>query len=114
MSEGLPIRSFYRVAKHPVPREEDYRTQRSFRGEPPPGLSEEERWCWDAFSAFDSEAGARRQGKRIKPLGTFIVRYDIVAGSGVEWRKTFGPGHYSLKGTRVELHRCLADYTAKV
>jgi hypothetical protein len=42
------------------------------------------------------------------------VRYDIPPGTGIEWRKTFDPGHYDLKGDKTELHRYLADFDAEV
>ena len=108
------VRSFYRVAKTYPSTDVDYRTQRDFRGDPPSGLTDEQLWSWDAYSAFGSEAGARRQGRRYPRLGTHIVRYDIPAASGIEWRKTFGPGHYDLKGDKAALHRYLADFDVEV
>lgn len=114
MAADQPVRSFYRIAKRFPPTVEDYRTQRDFRGESGSGLSEEELWSWDAYSAFDTEDGARRQGRRIRRLGTHIVRYDIPVNAGIEWRKSFGPGHYGLKGDKAELHRYLSDFHAVV
>jgi len=108
------VRSFYRVAKSFPPTDQDDRTQRDFRGEPGAHLTEEELWRWDAYSAFDTEQGARRQARRIKRLESYIVRYDIPEGSGIAWRKTFGPGHYDLKGDKTELHSYLADFHAEV
>ena len=108
------MRSFFRVAKYVPPIAEDYRTQRDFRGEPDPNLTEEEQWSWDAYSAFDTEEGARRQGRRIRRLGTHIVRYDIPDGSGIEVRQTFRVGHFDRRGDTDELHRYLADFHAEV
>ena len=107
MSDERRVRSFFRVAKSYPPTDADYRTQRDLRGDPPPDLTEEELWSWDAFSAFDTEADARRRGRRFRRLGTHVVRYDIPAGSGIEWSKTFAPGHFDLKGDQTELHRYL-------
>jgi hypothetical protein len=114
MAEGRRFRSFYRIAKSVPPTDADYRTQRDFRGDPPTDSSEEELWSWDAYSSFDTEAGARRQGRRIPRLGRYIVRYDILDGNGIEIRQTFGPGHYDLRGTKEELHRYLSDFVAEV
>jgi hypothetical protein len=74
MVEGRRVRSFYRLAKSYPPTDADYHTQRDFRGPPPLDSSEEELWSWDAYSAYDTEDGARRQGRRIPRLGWYIVR----------------------------------------
>jgi hypothetical protein len=114
LSRAPNIRSFFRVARSYPPTAEDYRTQRDFRGDPSADLTDEERFSWDAYSAFDTEDGARRQGRRIRRLGTHIVRYDIPDGAGIEIRQTFGPGHYDLKGSTEELRGYLADFHAEV
>jgi hypothetical protein len=114
VANGRGDRSFFRLAKSYPPSDADYRTQRDFRGDPPPDSSEEELWSWDAYSAYDTEDGARQQGRRIPRLGKFVVRYDIPADSGIAIRKTFGPGHYGLRGDKEERHSYLADFVAEV
>ena len=40
-------------------------------------------------------------------IGRFIVRYDSPAGIGITIRKTFGPGHSTIKGDKDVMKRCL-------
>lgn len=108
------VRSFYRIARVFPPADEEYWTLQERRGDPPENASGEVRRSWDALSAFDSEAGARRVARARSRLGTLIVRYDIPEGAAVTWEKTLGPGHYDLRGDVVEFKTYLADVVVDV
>jgi hypothetical protein len=108
------IRRFYRVVKSYPPTEDDDRTRKDRQGDPPEHVPDAVRRSWDALSAFDSEEGARRQGKRFPRLGRFIVRYDIPPDAGITYEQTLGPGHYDLRGDMTELHGYLADIVTEV
>lgn len=107
-------RSFYRVARRFPPADEECLTLQERQGPPPATASDEVKRSWNALSAFDSEAGARRVAKRRPRLGPLIVRYDIPGDAGIDWEKTLGPGHFSLRGPKEELKRCLSDFVASV
>lgn len=116
MSAQRIIASFYRVAKAYPPGDDEYRTARDKGLHPPDELTATELRAFnDGYSFYDSEDGARGQAKKRKgKLGTYIVRYDIPEGSGIEWEKTLGPGHYTLFGSKEELKRYLAAFVAIV
>jgi hypothetical protein len=103
------VRSFFRVSQTCPPGEDDDRTQRMLRGDPPLDATDDVIWTWDACSALDSEEGARTTARRYPRLGRYIVRADVPENVGIEWRKTYGPGHYFLKGDKAVLHSFLAD-----
>ncbi len=108
------VLTFYRVTKSHPPSDRDYVTRYERLGEPPADLPEEVRASWCAFSAFDTEEGAREQAKQVRGLGKYIVRYDIPEGAGIRCQQTLGPGHYDLWGDTEELKRYLTGFVANV
>ncbi len=108
--------SFYRVAKRFPPGDDEYLTRRDKGRQPRPNATSEEVRTWNALSAFATEEGVRRAGRRYpEQLGRLIVRYDIPERSSLRWEPTFGPGHYSLWGDFQELKRYLVlDFQATI
>jgi hypothetical protein len=115
VSERGPVRSFFRIAKTYPPGDGEYLTTQDRRGPPSAGLCSEQREVWDAYSAFDSLEAAIEKVRDLGGLrGWLVVRYDIPPGAAIRWKKTFGPGHYSLWGDKEELKRCLTDIVVQV
>jgi hypothetical protein len=67
---GRTVYTFYRVTKTNPPTDRDYVTRFERLGEPPEDLPEEVRESWYAYSAFDSEDGAREQARQVRGLGS--------------------------------------------
>ena len=113
MGERL-VKTFYRVTKKNPPSDKDYVTPQERRGDPPESLSDEEKESWSAFSAYDTEDGARKQALQVPGIGKYIFRYEIPEGCGITWKQTLGPGHYDLRGDKDVLRSCEAGYVADV
>jgi len=96
--DDLSIVTFYRIANLFPPSAEEYRTKRQKDGSPPPNAKIEVIRAYDGLSAFDSEAGAMRQGIRFPALGTKVVRYHLPVNGEISWGQSFRAGHYTLAG----------------
>ena len=113
MSQPRIAKSLYRIAKTFPPGDDEYQTAQDRLGELGEHIPEAVRRSWDALSAYDTEAGARKRVKAARkgrrPLGDLIVRYDIPEGSGLTYEPSLGPGHYDIRGDVEELKRYLSD-----
>lgn len=105
----MTVKQFFRIAKRYPPGDDEYLTNADKQGPPSATLPDDVRRSWNALSAYDSEEGARRQAQRFPRLGAKIVRYDIPEGAAITWEKTFGPGHYDLRGDIDSLRSYLAE-----
>jgi hypothetical protein len=95
--------TFYRIAKTFPPSADEYRTKRQKDGNPPTNADAAIIRAYDGLSAFDSEAGARRQATRFRILGSKVVRFHLPIAGHISWEQTFQPGHYTLTGELAQL-----------
>jgi len=94
---------FYRTVRHNPP-EPGYFLSGEVEGRPSPPKAHLVRF-WQGFSAFDTLEQARRKAQQNPAQGAFIVELVIPDNAGIQWEKTFGPGHYTIWGDPTQCVR---------
>lgn len=115
VTERDRVQAFFRMATTYPPGDDDYLTRQDRQGPPKSSVRPDVREAWNAFSAFDSLEAAVSKILELDGLrGWLVVRYDVPVDSGIRWKRTFGPDHYSLWGDAEELKRYLSDVVVDV
>jgi hypothetical protein len=86
--------TLFHIIKHDPPIPGDF-LPGAAKGQRKPDNPAYERY-WRGFSAFDTLAGARILAQRFPKLGDFIAEIAVANVSGVQYERTFGPGHYTV------------------
>ena len=108
-------KTLYRLTQKFPPSAADYKTQQAKGRVPAPDATDDDRRSWDALSAWDTEAGARKVSEVLRSA-RWIVRYHIPdTAPGVRYESSPPLGHFDIRGDMEELDGYLdRDFKAGV
>ena len=95
-------RRFYRIVKSDPPTIADF-TSPAAQSKPFTHPDPSRRRLWDGPSLYGTEAQARRNARRFRTHGSYVVGIEIEDDAPVRVERTLGPGHYTLWGDPIDL-----------
>ncbi|MGH2354991.1 MAG: hypothetical protein ACRDI2_26380 [Chloroflexota bacterium] len=93
-------RTFYRLARSDPPTVDDFTSNCELgrRRRPERGETIED---WTGLSVYDSLDGIRDLLRRAQfsARARWVARLEVPEGAAIEWKKTHGPGHWTIWGS---------------
>ena len=103
----------FRAAKRYPPGDGEYRTDAEKDRPIPPDATEEFLRARQGLSAWDSSDKALEVALGSRSARC-VVAYDIPENCGVAYEASLEPGHFTIRGDKEELKRCLSDVNLDV